>query len=148
MPSWRRLLPVLAVLAVPATLVVGAPAARAQDAPTDQSAAAAPQIVESWAVAPAGSNDPNQPGNRPYLSYTAAAGSKIADAITVYNYGNVPQTFRIYAADAFNTADGSFDVLPGDQTSTDIGSWVSIPFLVLFMVGFLYVGTLSLHQLR
>jgi hypothetical protein len=28
------------------------------------------------------------------------------------------------------------------------GSWVNIPFLVLFMVGFLYVGTLSLHQLR
>jgi len=29
-----------------------------------------------------------------------------------------------------------------------IGAWVSIPFLVLFMVGFLYVGMLSLHQLR
>jgi cellulose synthase/poly-beta-1,6-N-acetylglucosamine synthase-like glycosyltransferase len=29
-----------------------------------------------------------------------------------------------------------------------VGSWVSIPFLVLFMVGFLYVGALSLHQLR
>jgi hypothetical protein len=28
------------------------------------------------------------------------------------------------------------------------GSWVNIPFLVLFMVGFLYVGALSLHQLR
>jgi cellulose synthase/poly-beta-1,6-N-acetylglucosamine synthase-like glycosyltransferase len=28
------------------------------------------------------------------------------------------------------------------------GSYVSIPFLVLFMVGFLYVGTLSLFQLR
>jgi cellulose synthase/poly-beta-1,6-N-acetylglucosamine synthase-like glycosyltransferase len=28
------------------------------------------------------------------------------------------------------------------------GSWISIPFLVLFMVGFLYVGTLSLHQFR
>jgi hypothetical protein len=28
------------------------------------------------------------------------------------------------------------------------GSWVSIPFLVLFMVGFLYVGMLSLYQLR
>jgi hypothetical protein len=25
---------------------------------------------------------------------------------------------------------------------------VNIPFLVLFMVGFLYVGTLSLHQIR
>jgi hypothetical protein len=29
-----------------------------------------------------------------------------------------------------------------------IGAWISIPFLVLFMVGFLYVGSLSLHQLR
>ncbi|MDH5675571.1 MAG: glycosyltransferase [Myxococcales bacterium] len=29
-----------------------------------------------------------------------------------------------------------------------MGAWVSIPFLVLFMVGFLYVGTLSLYQLR
>jgi cellulose synthase/poly-beta-1,6-N-acetylglucosamine synthase-like glycosyltransferase len=28
------------------------------------------------------------------------------------------------------------------------GSWISIPFLVLFMVGFLYVGTLSLYRLR
>ncbi|QQR90679.1 MAG: glycosyltransferase family 2 protein [Myxococcales bacterium] len=28
------------------------------------------------------------------------------------------------------------------------GSWVSIPFLLLFMVGFLYVGALSLHQAR
>lgn len=28
------------------------------------------------------------------------------------------------------------------------GSWVSIPFLVLFLVGFLYVGALSLYQVR
>jgi hypothetical protein len=28
------------------------------------------------------------------------------------------------------------------------GAWISIPFLVLFMIGFLYVGTLSLHQFR
>ena len=28
------------------------------------------------------------------------------------------------------------------------GSWINIPFLVLFMVGFLYVGTLSLYQSR
>jgi cellulose synthase/poly-beta-1,6-N-acetylglucosamine synthase-like glycosyltransferase len=28
------------------------------------------------------------------------------------------------------------------------GSWINIPFLVLFMVGFLYVGMLSLHQVR
>lgn len=28
------------------------------------------------------------------------------------------------------------------------GSWVNIPFLVLFMIGFLYVGSLSLYQTR
>ncbi|HJK91446.1 MAG TPA: glycosyltransferase family 2 protein [Polyangiaceae bacterium LLY-WYZ-15_(1-7)] len=28
------------------------------------------------------------------------------------------------------------------------GSWVTIPFLVLFMIGFLYVGALSLYQAR
>ena len=28
------------------------------------------------------------------------------------------------------------------------GSWINIPFLVLFMVGFLYVGSLSLYQAR
>jgi len=28
------------------------------------------------------------------------------------------------------------------------GSWISIPFLILFMVGFLYVGSLSLYQVR
>jgi hypothetical protein len=28
------------------------------------------------------------------------------------------------------------------------GSWVNIPFLVLFMIGFLYVGALSLYQTR
>jgi hypothetical protein len=29
-----------------------------------------------------------------------------------------------------------------------IGAWASIPFLVLFMVGFLYVSSLSLYQAR
>jgi len=29
-----------------------------------------------------------------------------------------------------------------------LGAWMSIPFLVLFMIGFLYVGTLSLYQAR
>ncbi len=28
------------------------------------------------------------------------------------------------------------------------GAWINIPFLVLFLVGFLYVGALSLHQAR
>jgi hypothetical protein len=33
-------------------------------------------------------------------------------------------------------------------TAVVTGSWVNIPFLVLFMVGFLYVGWLSIYQSR
>jgi hypothetical protein len=51
----------------------------------------------------------------------------VTDAVTVYNYSNVPLTFRVYASDAFNTEDGSFDVLPGDQDPIDVGSWVALP---------------------
>lgn len=119
----RRRLPALLVLLL--VLVAGAPAAGAQDASAGD--ANQPQIVESWAVAPAGSADPSQPGNRPNLSYSAAAGSTITDAVVVYNYSNVPLTFRVYASDAFNTEDGSFDVLPGDQDPVDVGSWVALP---------------------
>lgn len=125
MTSRRRLPAPLALLALLLLLVTGASGAGAQDAPTGDPSQ--PQVVESWAVAPAGSDDPSQPGNRPYLSYSAAAGSTVTDAITVYNYSNVPLTFRIYASDAFNTEDGSFDVLPGDQDPIDVGSWVALP---------------------
>jgi hypothetical protein len=125
MTTWRR--PVTILVLLGALLWVAPASAGAQDAGSGAVVQdPGSQIVESWAVAPAGSDDPNQPGNRPYLSYTAAPGSSVTDAITVYNYGNVPQTFRIYAADAFNTEDGSFDVLPGDETSVDAGSWVKV----------------------
>ncbi len=84
------------------------------------------EVVHSWALAPAGSLDSNEAGNRPELSYEAAPGSVIEDAITVFNLGNVPLTFRVYATDAFNNEDGQFDILPGDDLPIDAGSWVSI----------------------
>lgn len=85
------------------------------------------EIVESWALAPAGSLDPNEAGNRPELSYSSTPGEVIEDAVNLFNYGNVPLTFRVYATDAFNNEEGKFDLLPGDEEPVDVGTWVTFP---------------------
>lgn len=92
--------------------------------PTD---AAPPQVVEeSWALSPAGSLEADSASERPDLTYEADAGAVIEDAVTVFNFGTVQLTFRIYATDAFNNAEGQFDLLTGDQQPVDVGSWVTI----------------------
>lgn len=94
---------------------------------TDPAAAAGDQgVVESWALAPAGSLDGNEAGNRPNLTYDSDPGAVIDDAITVFNYGNVQLTFRLYGTDAFNNDDGKFDLLPGSKVPVDAGSWVKL----------------------
>lgn len=86
-----------------------------------------PVEVDSWALSPAGSDNPNKNGDRPSLGYEAAPGGVIKDAVTLFNLGNVQLTFRLYATDGFNNPDGGFDVLAGDQKPTDIGTWVTLP---------------------
>lgn len=89
---------------------------------------ATPEVeVNSWALAPSGSVDPKQPGNRSNLSYELAPGGEVKDSVTLFNFSNVQLTFRVYATDAFNNADGQFDILPGDKSPTDVGSWVTLP---------------------
>ncbi|MBA2610158.1 MAG: DUF916 domain-containing protein [Actinobacteria bacterium] len=88
-------------------------------------------VVNSWALSPAGSQDPSQPGERPNLSYAATPGQVISDSVTLFNFSNVALTFRIYATDAFNNAEGAFDLLSGNKKPTDVGSWVTVPQEVL-----------------
>ena len=95
-------------------------------------AAAGAGIVESWALAPAAADATS--GNRPDLTYSAAPGATIKDAITVYNYGNVTETFNVYATDAFNNKDGKFDILPGDKKAVDAGSWLKLDQGVLTVI--------------
>ncbi len=83
------------------------------------------EIVHSWALAPAGSENPDEAGNRPNLSFTGDSGSKVPDAVTLYNFSNQQLNFRVYATDAFNNAEGQFDLLPGSEEPTDVGTWVS-----------------------
>jgi Bacterial protein of unknown function (DUF916) len=130
-----RVKPVSTVLAL---LFVGwatiAPLTHAEDSapppteptPTDDTGVPATDvIVESFAIGPTGSLDPSLPGDRVNFSYDASPGVVIHDSVTVYNVGNVPLPFHVYATDAFNQTDGTFDLLTGDQLATDVGTWVT-----------------------
>lgn len=124
MPSVRKADAAALVAAIAALLLLvpfGGQRAAAQEPPAGDT-----PVVQSWALAPTGT-DPSEPSTRPSLSYTAAAGATVNDSVTLWNYGNVQLTFRVYATDAFNNADGAFDLLPGTETPKDLGAWVSVP---------------------
>jgi hypothetical protein len=84
------------------------------------------EIVHSWALAPAGSEEAGGVGNRNELTYVADPGSVIEDAVTLFNLSNVPLVFRIYATDAFNNPDGEFDLLAPEIPPTGAGTWVDL----------------------
>lgn len=135
MTSLRRIL--VAATAVAVAFGASTPSSWGQDpAPAGQvsitgvdgeATTSADGVVQSWALAPAGSADPGEAGNRPNLSYELDPGAELTDAITLYNFSNVPLTFRIYATDAINNEDGQFDLIPGDQEPTDVGTWITLP---------------------
>jgi hypothetical protein len=84
------------------------------------------EVVHSWALAPAGTDEAGGVGNRPDLSYVTDPGTVIEDAVTLFNLSNVPLVFQIYATDAFNNDDGEFDLLPASATPEGAGSWVDL----------------------
>jgi len=105
----RALLPVLA-----AAILIGSPAA-AQDGQASQ--------PRTWGVQPASKGGPS---TRAAFTYDAAPGETIADAVRIANFSEQPLTLSVYATDAFNTADGTFDVLAADAKPDDVGSWAKL----------------------
>ncbi|MFE7777772.1 hypothetical protein ACFU5O_28510 [Streptomyces sp. NPDC057445] len=63
---------------------------------------------------------------RPNFSYGATPGVVVKDHIAVFNYANRPLTLRVYAGDAFTTADGGFDLFAAGHRPTDVGAWVKL----------------------
>lgn len=121
----RRLL--FAATAITVALGALTPASGAQDPPIDPGAQPVEEgVVHSWALVPAGSADPTQPGDRTTLTYEVAAGAELDDAVTLFNYSNVQLNFTVYGTDAFNNEDGAFDLLPGDEEPEDVGSWITL----------------------
>ncbi|MCX4471370.1 DUF916 domain-containing protein [Micromonospora sp. NBC_01655] len=109
----------LAVIATGVALLGAAPAPPAPTPGTPSAPAAA-----TWAVAPSTVKGPN---GRPAFTYKLDPGATLTDHVAVTNHSSRPLTLHLYASDAFTTAQGGFDLLPGDQQPTDTGSWVRLP---------------------
>ncbi|WP_051275019.1 DUF916 domain-containing protein [Cellulomonas sp. URHD0024] len=104
-------------------------------------AAVADDATVAWSVSPATADGKLDARSRVELQLDPGAG--VHDQVLVANASTVEQTFRVYGADAFNTADGGYDLQPGATTPQDVGAWitfaaptVTIPPLASAVVGF------------
>ncbi|MEU9949013.1 DUF916 domain-containing protein, partial [Streptomyces sp. NPDC047939] len=103
----RKLSVLLSTLLAGVLLPLGAPAAGAAD-------------NGSWSVFPATADA----GTRPYFYLSADPGATLTDKVTVTNKTGEPLTFRLYAADAYNTArDGGFAVRAQSEKQRSVGAW-------------------------
>ncbi|MGW1982251.1 WxL protein peptidoglycan domain-containing protein [Streptomyces collinus] len=74
----------------------------------------------SWSVYPVAS----KVAARPYFYLSADPGQTLTDKVAVQNRTGRPLTFRLYAADAYNTArDGGFAVRTVKEHMRGVGAW-------------------------
>lgn len=103
----RKLSVLLSTLLSGALLLLAAPTAGAAD-------------NGSWSVFPATADA----SARPYFYLSADPGATLTDKVTVTNKTGEPLTFRLYAADAYNTArDGGFAVRAQNEKQRSVGAW-------------------------
>lgn len=109
-PAVRRVASTVAALVV--ALAAGVvPAAHA----ADQDA--------TWGIRP---EDNAHGAERPNFAYELDPGAVVEDALLVTNRGSEPLDLTVYAADAFLTSSGQYDLLPAGTPSTDLGAWVRV----------------------
>ncbi|PWK73626.1 GTP-binding protein Era [Streptomyces sp. CG 926] len=76
-----------------------------------------------WSVSPVA----NTVGQRPSFYLAAAPGRSVADAVTLTNRTDRPRTFRLYVADAYNTArDGGFAVRGPEEPRRATAAWAKL----------------------
>ncbi|MFF4689315.1 WxL protein peptidoglycan domain-containing protein [Streptomyces sp. NPDC001307] len=77
----------------------------------------------SWSVYPVAS----KVAARPYFYLSADPGQTLTDKVAVQNKTGHPLTFRLYAADAYNTArDGGFAVRTVKERMFGVGAWARL----------------------
>ncbi|MEY9888231.1 hypothetical protein ABIA31_001871 [Catenulispora sp. MAP5-51] len=127
MPRLRSLIKALAATAMAAALLASPASAgtppRTDPAPAPASGAATFGIQPATATA--------RDKSRDSFTYQATPGAQKTDYVAVSNYSTSPLKLRIYATDAYNTADGGFTVLPLATKPQDVGLWVSFPTTVV-----------------
>ncbi len=81
----------------------------------------------AWSVEP---TPPEQATSTPrdYFVFEGNPGSVIQDKVRITNFTKAPITFKLYGADAYNTAvDGFFALKSLDEPQVDVGAWASLP---------------------
>lgn len=103
--------------------------------------ASAEDGTAAWSVTPTTAD--GAADSRTRVDLQLDPGGTVHDQVLVANASTAEQTFTVYAADAFNTADGGYDVLTAATPSTDVGTWVTmaaptvtVPALGTAIVGF------------
>lgn len=108
----------LAALIVIAVSLIFSPVAAAATSPVRAAK------IGPFAVAP----EPTGSGQaRPFFRYTQLPGSSVHDRVVISNLGDIPLTFDLYSADAYNTSTGSFQVKPDTARKDGVGAWVQLP---------------------
>ncbi|MGW2489272.1 DUF916 domain-containing protein [Streptomyces sp. NPDC001606] len=91
--------------------------------PTWQAAPARAADNGSWSVYPVASKI----AARPYFYLSADPGQTLTDRVAVRNRTGRPLTFRLYAADAYNTPrDGGFAVRGQGERMRGVGAWTRL----------------------
>ena len=85
--------------------------------------AAAQTGQATFGVRPATATKPDE---RSAFTYSATPGARITDHVAVSNVSASPLTLKVYASDAFNTAEGGFDLLAGTRAPVDVGAWTTL----------------------
>ncbi|MFF0199610.1 WxL protein peptidoglycan domain-containing protein [Streptomyces sp. NPDC005017] len=117
----RRIAAVLAACVLAVLPAAGAAAAAPDAVPGDAGRAGEGRVT--FGVQPSAARKPDA---RPNFSYGATPGARVLDHIAVVNYGRKPLTLRVYAQDAFTTADGGFDLFAARHRPDDVGSWIRL----------------------
>jgi hypothetical protein len=64
--------------------------------------------------------------DRPYITYGAAPGAVIFDSVAIVNQSDQPLELLVYSADGVTTEAGGLDVRERQDSSTGLGSWMTI----------------------
>jgi len=112
----------LAVLCTVSLVAASSQAAGPRQGSTPSTQAKQPGPI-TFGIQPGTKSGPDKRGR---FDIRLRPGGRLADWVVVTNYSTKPTTLSVYAADAFNTANGGFDVLAGGVRSRDVGSWIKL----------------------
>lgn len=86
----------------------------------------------TWSVRP---GDAAGSDGRSWVEWEADPGAERTEHLVVSNFSDSEVEFRLTAADGYFTDTGRFSMLPSDRTSTEAGTWITLPASVTVPAG-------------